>query len=511
MAMFDATKKKPEDAVDPVAGLPGGVLAGMTKLQETAANPPPKPQSTLTLKGGINPATVGTRPAPGGLPTASEAGQGAGLLARAGAVMAQIPTLARRLMVGKTGNAVADGMSSFGAGVQSGYTGQPVAAAPPTAAPTLNRSTPARPAVQPAAPAAAAPAAPVGIHIIDPLNPSTMGALPASAVAAAAPGATAPVGTTAQTPVVAAAQPTLHPGDVNTFTGANGVTRAVPGMTTAPGGVGAVGGGPVAVASNPVVPASVDAPVAATPNVTLARSLTGDLSGAERERQALLSDISSQAFRAGMGPASRGQRQMLEHLGDQRLTLTRDRMAQQTGLETSGAQMANSAAEEQARLAGSTNEGNADRKQRASDTASAATLRRGELDAQNTQVKDTITNEDGTTSLLRNDGSVTPITDAAGKPFRELNKSGSITDSDRFTAYSKEAAAINENTLLKPEERDAALARLQQRPEYAGVISKAGGATPDAAHIAFLKANPSKAADFDAKFGKGASSRYLSH
>jgi hypothetical protein len=490
--MATTDKKKPEPPVlDPaVAGLPSGVLAGMAALQQSGTAAPTAPKlfhspvqpnaATVNAPAPVAPAAPATAFGAGAA-TRDVVGSGVATLVNTSKVKAGLGNLATHAVQ----DAVTAPVEGFARGLLGMQPAAPPTATPPAASPTLART----------------PAAPAAFGNVK-ATASTMPAAPAQGAVVAAP---APA---------TAAVPTLRPGDVNTFTGHTGVTRAVPGMTTAPGGVGVVGGGPIAVASAPVVPASIDAPQTRAPQVTLNRTLSGDLSGAERERQALLSDLSSQEFRASMGRPSRGQRATLAQLRDQRLALTQGRIAQQTGLETRGAEMDANASTENARLQSQTGEANANRKQRAGEFNTSTGLERDRLEAGKQEVDRTLTGDDGTTSLLRRDGSMTPITGADGKPFRELNKTGSITDSDLFSAYSKEASTINDNTLLKPEERSAMLAALQQRPEYQGVLQKvgavkgAGAAPPDA--VAFLKANPDKAADFDAKFGKGASTRYLS-
>lgn len=170
--------------------------------------------------------------------------------------------------------------------------------------------------------------------------------LPAGA--APVPGGTAPAG--GGTPVAPPAAPILRPGDVNTFTGNNGVTRAVPGLNAQPGSVNtqSFGGAttvPAAIA-RPTYSAGPAAPAVASTYglpVNDPRLLAAD-SGLQRPdtafrgadataeaynsredreaRQKLASDLGDEMFRLRVGGLnSRSKRQAFADLAGQRAQL----------------------------------------------------------------------------------------------------------------------------------------------------------------------------------------------
>lgn len=81
--------------------------------------------------------------------------------------------------------------------------------------------------------------------------------------------------------------------------------------------------------------------------------------------------------------------------------------------------------------------------------------------AKGQQVMRTLTGQDGNTNVLRNDGSLTPITDAAGNPVQEQNIEGQVTPEVQFNAMADQLKAINENPMLQPDERQALAAPIQ--------------------------------------------------
>lgn len=310
----------------------------------------------------------------------------------------------------------------------------------------------------PAAPAAAA---------VTPVKPKP-------AVAAAAPVARAPVVAAPAPPLVVAAPvatpaPTLRPGDPNSITYSpqgpmHGRTVAVPGVATgaapAMGSVNAQSfGGSAAAAPTAAV---VQAEPSRVPTLSLPRTLSGDLSGAEKERQQRLGDIDSAMFALRGNTNSRSKRELYTNLLQMQQQLTNKRIDQVTGLETDGARLDAGAATTQAQLAGQAGEGNANRALRGAEINSDATLRRDALTAQGQQARSTLRGADGNTSLLRNDGSVSTLTDANGQPFRE----GGLTPKDHLDFLGDQRKAlltdIASNPYFPPEGGDAADPRQTQ-------------------------------------------------
>jgi hypothetical protein len=81
---------------------------------------------------------------------------------------------------------------------------------------------------------------------------------------------------------------------------------------------------------------------------------------------------------------------------------------------------------------------------------------------------------DGATSILRNDGTTSTLRDQAGAPLRTLDPAaGALTPKDLFDARTEEIAAIQKNEGMTAEERQAAIAAINGRPEYASL--SAGG------------------------------------
>jgi hypothetical protein len=86
---------------------------------------------------------------------------------------------------------------------------------------------------------------------------------------------------------------------------------------------------------------------------------------------------------------------------------------------------------------------------------------------------------DGATSILRNDGTTSTLRDEAGAPLRTLDPAaGALTPKDLFDARTEEIAAIQKNEGMTAEERQAAIAAINGRPEYASL--SAGGSVNSA-------------------------------
>lgn len=350
---------------------------------------------------------------------------------------------------------------------------------------------PRRPAPKPAAASAAAPAAAASLERPGRFNvtgsantvpvPLARGAV-AAPVADGGGSGPAPGGAPASTLRTldrSAANPNGRPGSVASSVGAFGenvydnasIARLQP----------AAGGGVAAQSFGGAVPTmSPAAPQQQVPTLTLPRSLHGDLSGAERERQALAGALDARINTLGRQADNRSKRALLGQLIAERAALTGRRMDQVTGLQTEGARLEAGAATNAAQIAAQVGGGNADREQRAGEAGLNASLRREELTALGQRANSVLQGEDGTASLLRQDGTLAPVTGADGNPFRmaKAPATGSVTESDLFDAYRSEIAAVNENTLLSEEDRIARLSEVDGRPEYAPVLQRLRGAQP---------------------------------
>lgn len=168
---------------------------------------------------------------------------------------------------------------------------------------------------------------------------------------------------------------------------------------------------PVARTFAPVAAQTVQAPAPQAPAVAV-RSLSGDVHGAEEERAGLNREIDNALLRTK--PNSRGRRQYIADLLGLRRQLTGQRVDQATAFETAGAQQENAANIESAQLAQRTGEANANR------TLDAARVNLDAQDRAATQqaVNQVVVDKNGTASLLRNDGTLMPLTGGDGKPFQ---------------------------------------------------------------------------------------------
>lgn len=124
----------------------------------------------------------------------------------------------------------------------------------------------------------------------------------------------------------------------------------------------------------------------------------------------------------------------------------------------------------------------------------------------------------GGLGMIGDDASFTPVTGADGQQVLGARQKadGALTESDLLKSYTDRRVAI-ENGLGDQAEKTNALAQLDGDPLYAGLrgnvapgATAAGqGSAPPSGAIAALQGDPSKAGEFDAKFGPGASTRYL--
>lgn len=113
---------------------------------------------------------------------------------------------------------------------------------------------------------------------------------------------------------------------------------------------------------------------------------------------------------------------------------------------------------------------------------------------------------DGGTSVLRRDGTLSVLTNSDGTSFRVLDPSQRTTVSPDVEAklLADESIALQQ---MPGEGSATRLAQIQQRQALLNGTAGISGITDDA--VAKLRQNPKLAAEFDAKYGTGASARYL--
>lgn len=328
--------------------------------------------------------------------------------------------------VRSAGNAI----GGFTRGLTGADRAQPVPAAP------------AAPAVQPAAGQAPSPGMDFARPAPQPGNPM---------------GGQAP-GNTRQLPN---APPMPNPGSPQTFTGSNGVTRQLPSYAPAGGVQSQSFGGaaapvqrtlsqPVVAPDNPTRHAqpSAQGGIIANPSSS---SATGGVYGGEDKRR----------LEIALATTGRGSPSVRRGLMEAYM--------QQQGAQNTAAlagQNAGAAADlQQQKDVAAANEAFAGRRLDADQFNVGTDLQREETQAQGQRVMRTLTDEGGNANVLRNDGSLTPITDANGQPVREQQQTA-LTAPDLLKAYSDQRAAITEG-MGAPEEKSAALAALDADPLFA--------------------------------------------
>ena len=215
----------------------------------------------------------------------------------------------------------------------------------------------------------------------------------------------------------------------------------------------------VAAASGASAPAGLTRALAPPPRVAAVevsqpsapavygRSLNGDVSGAERERAAMLSNIDNQLLR--IKPNTRGRREFIAELLGLKRQLTGQRVDQATTLASQGAQLDNTAAIEAAQLAQRTGESNANRSLEAQRINIGAQDSVAQRDAQGRGVNQLLVDRSGNTSLLRNDGSLETLTGADGKPFQpqqdpSITRSLTVSPDTQYKTLSDRLAQLQQ-------------------------------------------------------------------
>lgn len=125
--------------------------------------------------------------------------------------------------------------------------------------------------------------------------------------------------------------------------------------------------------------------------------------------------------------------------------------------------------------------------------------------AENSQAMQLVRGLDGTTSVVRKDGSLSGLNTADGTAFQQAPDASQRTTVSADTEaklLADERTALSQSVTPDP-------ARIQQiDARMAQLTGQGGGGVPDGA-IAKLRQDPKLAAEFDAKYGAGASARYL--
>lgn len=229
----------------------------------------------------------------------------------------------------------------------------------------------------------------------------------------------------------------LRPGDANTFTGGNGVTRPVPGLLNAEAAPVTPG-----VQRTLTAPPLLQRPQMASTPQTAAIEIPGE---AERRREIA---IGGALFK----PASTRSGRALQQAQVEGINAN----FQQQRTLADGADARTLAARTQANVAGMNNQNEnyraeLDQAGRTADRDTDAALRREELANRNRQVMSTLRAADGTTSLLRADGTLTPVMGADGKPFREQGElRGQLAPAEVMKAYTDQRNAVLGSESLGP-------------------------------------------------------------
>ena len=329
-------------------------------------------------------------------------------------------------------------------------------------------------------------------------SPRTLPAQPATApvVAAAKPAPAAPTGGEAPAAVASlpnspgkptgGMMPPSKPGDPQTFTGSNGLTRQLPSYDPS-GGVQSQSFGGTATP----LQRTLSQPVVAPDNPT--RNMGPRVQGGVIP--------SASGMEAGVygGEAKRRLENDLITIGVGRPSVRRgliEAYTQQQGAQNTAAladQNAGAAMDlQQQRGVMDANEAFAGRRLDASGLNRNSALKQQETSVQGQRVMRTLTGQDGNTNVLRNDGSLMPLTGADGQPVQERVDTGQVPPEVQYTALADQLKAITENPMLQADERQALAAPIQQqmallanqgqhrRPKLGQFLEKARAANPGA-------------------------------
>lgn len=387
------------------------------------------------------PRMVAARPQPIGTRLGADAralGSAAGTLTRG--VIANNLEGAQRLAQGATL------APRVGAGVARdfvrGVTGQPESpnAGQPLALPRLVPNLARRPAAA-AAPAAATPA-----------NTANWSPGPRSRPR---PMATAATGTT-PAPAAAVAMPStefnLQPGDVNTFTGADGVTKPVPGLLNA-------GASPAAAPSPMVAARPVPLPAARGRQGAIIEN-PGDTTADKLQRALMSSSLKgSPSARAAVAQAILGE--------------AGARQEERATALAAGDRADLAAVDNAARLASA----NADRDLSAQQTNAELVEQRADRAAQREDQRlarrpEVTVSADGSMGIVSNEGRFTPVTDAGGRTVRAPQaprQTGAATQGELLKSYTDRYNAIVGDVTADAATKQQAIAALDADPLYAGL------------------------------------------
>ncbi len=408
---------------------------GLTQRQDPVARPAQRPVASRPQAAGtrLGNTVRGVAGAAGGLARGYVGAQ----VANAGTALAATTALPR-----EAGGFVRDAGRAVAGMAPSPSAGQPLGL---PRLPTLSR----RPA-----PATAAVATPAGTPANWSPGPRTR-PRPAAAVAPAA-GA----------PIPAAATSTafnLQPGDVNTFTGADGVTKPVPGLLNAQPAPGAPA--PQPIAARPVA-------------LPQARGRQGAIiaNPGDSTVDKLIRNVGSYSFK-GSPSARNAVAQAI--LGE--AAAARDERA--SALAT-GDRSDLAAVEGAARIA----DNNADRDLAAQQTNADLIERRADRTARVEEQRiarrpDVTVAADGSMGVVGNDGRFTPVTDQNGRAVRAPQaprQTGAATQGELLKSYTDRVNAITADVQLDAAGKQAAINALDADPLYAGLRGGGDGATPPA-------------------------------
>lgn len=271
------------------------------------------------------------------------------------------------------------------------------------------------------------------------------------------------------TPAAAAPQGfNLQPGDTNTFTGADGVTRAVPGLV----------GAPPPGQPGPTMVATLNSTAPAV-QATTRRTLDGVQNATTTARQQI---------GAGLNPMS-DQGELMRRLEisqgsfkgspSARAAVARALLGQMDALTdatAAGQQGANRVLEQGAGNEAAANESFVRRRLDADQFNTTTQEQRRQNDAENSAVVEVLRGRDGTASALGRDGNLRRLTNEDGTPFRGAGEAQSAVSADSLLkSYTDRLAAIEQSTATAEEKRTQ-IDAVNADPLYAPLRGAQGGA-----------------------------------